>query len=110
MDFLIVPKPERRVTVGHVVAQIIDPALSMIARITSVGLVLQADSLAGIVLGADIERQIAGLATVSDEVLAGVELALGDVAATFENVAPTAKSIVDRISWIRAQKAWRCSL
>jgi len=62
----------------------------MIARVALVGFALQADSPPAIVLGADVERQIAGLAAVGDEVLAGVELAFGDVAPAFEDVAPAA--------------------
>jgi hypothetical protein len=62
----------------------------MIARVALVGFALQADGRPALVLGADVERQIAGLAAVGDEVLAGVELPLGDVAAAFEDVAPTA--------------------
>jgi len=37
----------------------------MIARVALVGFALQADSRPAVVLGADVERQIAGLATVA---------------------------------------------
>jgi len=53
-------------------AQIINPTLSVLVRVALVRIALQADSYARLVFGADVERQIAGLAAVGDEVLAGV--------------------------------------
>jgi len=46
--------------------------LSVLVRVALVRIALQADSYARLVFGADVERQIAGLAAVGDEVLAGV--------------------------------------
>ena len=75
IDIEIVPKADRDVVLVGVVQEVIDPSLSLGF---DVGVVesLNADGLARIILGADVERQIAGLAAVGDQLLTGAEVTL----------------------------------
>ena len=87
---LIVPKAEGRVSRVGVVVEVVDP---FVGFGLDVGMVesLQADSFARVVLGADVERQFAGLAAVGDERLRGVKIAFGQ-AVLLEDITPTARA------------------
>jgi hypothetical protein len=74
-----------------VITQMVDPALGLLLdRVT--GDFLQPDGLAGIILGANVERQVAGLAAVGDELLGNVEVAFAQRVAVLQDVAPTPRA------------------
>jgi len=86
--FAIVPKAHRIVLVMNVMADVLDPASGELFR----GLVVEfLDMLGGarLVVGADVDRQIAGLAASDEQPLDGREIGLGR-AMLLEDVTPSA--------------------